>query len=104
MGDGVEDVAVYLYYLDNRDGADFSGWWFGDKVGGSQVWSRVEKSDQLPPKSGWRIPWDGDVQNDLVVDSSGKAPSKPAKADEVEEVEEVVEENSAETAERVQAA
>jgi hypothetical protein len=106
--DGVEDVAVYLYYWDNRDGADFSGWWFGDKVGGSQVWSRVEKADTLPPKSGWRIPWDGDVQNDLVVDASAKAggaPGKPAKAD----VEEVVEEEdngeiAAEVAERTQQA
>lgn len=109
--DGVEDVAVYLYYWDNRDGADFSGWWFGDKVGGSQVWSRVEKADTLPPKSGWRIPWDGDVQNDLVVDASAKTgapggtPGKPAKAD----VEEVVEEEDdseivAEVAERTQQA
>merc|ERR1712048_425427 len=26
---GHENVSVYLYYWDQRDGADFSGWWFG---------------------------------------------------------------------------
>lgn len=72
-----EDVAVFLYYWDNRDGADFSGWWFGDQVGGSQVWSRCEKPSNLPPKAGWRIPWDGPVQNDLVVEPPA-APKPPA--------------------------
>ena len=35
---GFEDVQVFLYYWDQRDGQEFSGWWFGDQVGGSQVW------------------------------------------------------------------
>lgn len=65
---GVEDVIVFLYYWDTRDGQDFSGWWFGDKVGGAQVWSRCAKADALPPTTGWRIPWDADVQPDLVVE------------------------------------
>ena len=28
---------VFLYYWDDRDGQDFTGWWFGDSVGGSAV-------------------------------------------------------------------
>lgn len=24
----------------SEDGTEFSGWWFGDSVGGQQVWSR----------------------------------------------------------------
>jgi len=65
---GVEEQQVFMYYWDGRDGADFSGWWFGDQVGGTQVWSRCETNSVLPPKAGWRIPWDGDVQTDLVIE------------------------------------
>ncbi|CAE8635844.1 unnamed protein product, partial [Polarella glacialis] len=57
---GHEDVQVYMYYWDTRDGADFCGWWFGDQVGGSQVWSRAAAHGQAPPAAGWRVPWDGD--------------------------------------------
>ena len=28
---------VLLYFWDDRDGSDFSGWWFGPKVGGDQA-------------------------------------------------------------------
>ena len=28
---------MYLYYWDNRDGDAFSGWWFGNQLGGTQV-------------------------------------------------------------------
>eukprot|EP00971_Amphidinium_carterae_P220544 4378366-Amphidinium_carterae.1 len=38
---GHEDVKVFLYFWDTRDGPDFSGWWFGDKLGGSQVQARL---------------------------------------------------------------
>merc|ERR1712032_817395 len=55
---GFEDVQVYLYYWDARDGADFSGWWFGDQVGGAQVWARVPVHSMTPPRVGWKIPWD----------------------------------------------
>merc|ERR1712232_1281305 len=68
MEDSIDDGTVSLYYWDNRTGADFAGWWFGDKVGGAQVWSRCEKSEPLPPKTGWRIPWDGPVQAGLVIE------------------------------------
>ena len=30
-------LQVFLYFWDGRDGADFSGWWFGDQVGGTQA-------------------------------------------------------------------
>ena len=26
-----------LYYWDERDGVEFSGWWFGPKIGGDQA-------------------------------------------------------------------
>merc|ERR1711920_849199 len=55
---GHENVSVYLYYWDQRDGADFSGWWFGDQLGGTQVWAKASVHTPTPPKVGWRIPWD----------------------------------------------
>lgn len=55
---GHEDVKVFLYYWDERDGDDFSGWWFGDSVGGTEVWARCDDNGPLPPRVGWRVPWD----------------------------------------------
>jgi len=55
---GHEDIKVYLYYWDTRDGQDFCGWWFGDQIGGSQVWARCNSHTPQPPRVGWKIPWD----------------------------------------------
>jgi len=55
---GHEDINVYLYYWDMRDGTDYCGWWFGDEIGGSQVWARCNSHDRIPPRAGWKIPWD----------------------------------------------
>ena len=55
---GHEGIQVFLYYWDNRDGQDFSGWWFGDQLGGSQVWARASSHGPLPPRVGWKSPWD----------------------------------------------
>jgi len=64
---GHEEIDVYLYYWDERDGPSFSGWWFGNQVGGAQVWSRNIGKAPTPPRNGWTIPWDGDVKKELVV-------------------------------------
>lgn len=64
---GHEDVDVLLYYWDTRDGADISGWWFGDRVGGSRVWARADTDDQTPPHEGWRVPWDGPPTPDVLL-------------------------------------
>eukprot|EP00439_Symbiodinium_sp_Y106_P072300 s1003_g13.t1 len=62
-----EDEEIYLYFWDSRDGPDFAGWWLGQSVGASLVWSRCEADEMLPPSSGWRIPWDGTVNEHLQV-------------------------------------
>jgi len=64
---GHEDIDVYLYFWDQRDGPAFSGWWFGNQVGGAQVWSRNRQTSMMPPQSGWTIPWDGEVKKELLV-------------------------------------
>ena len=53
-------IRVVLYLWDARDGEGHSGWWFGDSVGGSQVWSRNPSNAWSPPKAGWRVPWNGE--------------------------------------------
>ena len=55
---GHEDVQVFLYYWDDRDGQGLAGWWFGDRLGGQQVWARADSHGLMPPRVGWRIPWD----------------------------------------------
>lgn len=35
------------------------GWWFGNKLGGTQVWSHCADKGLVPPSLGWKIPWDG---------------------------------------------
>eukprot|EP00931_Biecheleriopsis_adriatica_P106256 TRINITY_DN8073_c0_g1_i4.p1 TRINITY_DN8073_c0_g1~~TRINITY_DN8073_c0_g1_i4.p1 ORF type:complete len:2013 (-),score=680.48 TRINITY_DN8073_c0_g1_i4:65-6103(-) len=77
---GHEDVQVFVYYWDTRDGPEFSGWWFGDKVGGSQVWSRATSSGKVPPNSGWRVPWDGEVVEGLLLVEPLNAAAPPAMA------------------------
>jgi len=64
-----ELVDVYLYYWDNRDGPAFEGWWFGNKLGGTQVWSHNASAAMTPPPSGWKIPWDGAIRSTLSVAS-----------------------------------
>jgi len=61
-------VAVLIYYWDERDGPNFSGWWFGPKVGGDQVWAyNSSKGSLLPPATGWKVPWDGPVDDGFLL-------------------------------------
>eukprot|EP00927_Polykrikos_kofoidii_P022008 TRINITY_DN20667_c0_g1_i1.p1 TRINITY_DN20667_c0_g1~~TRINITY_DN20667_c0_g1_i1.p1 ORF type:complete len:2068 (-),score=493.97 TRINITY_DN20667_c0_g1_i1:213-6416(-) len=71
---GHEHIQVFLYYWDSRDGPEFSGWWFGDQLGGSQVWARSPSHGQSPPRVGWRIPWDSPKAETglLLVDAAKK--------------------------------
>jgi len=65
--DGVSTVDVYMYYWDGRDGPAFQGWWFGNQLGGTQVWSHNANESLSPPTAGWKIPWDGQVRTTLYV-------------------------------------
>jgi len=81
-----EDEEIYLYFWDSRDGPDFAGWWLGQSVGASLVWSRCEADEMLPPSSGWRIPWDGTVNEHLQVT---RRAARTATKEEVKEEEEL---------------
>ncbi|CAK0822265.1 unnamed protein product [Prorocentrum cordatum] len=72
---GHPNVKVFVYFWDGRDGADFSGWWFGDQVGGSQVWARCASQASTPPRVGWMVPWDsGKAEPGLLL----LDPAKPS--------------------------
>eukprot|EP00928_Gymnodinium_smaydae_P017927 TRINITY_DN16838_c0_g3_i1.p1 TRINITY_DN16838_c0_g3~~TRINITY_DN16838_c0_g3_i1.p1 ORF type:complete len:2020 (-),score=638.02 TRINITY_DN16838_c0_g3_i1:82-6141(-) len=73
-------VDVYMYYWDNRDGPAFEGWWFGNQIGGTQVWSHNPSSSTSPPPSGWRIPWDGKPRASLCVASQADRQRQQAEA------------------------
>eukprot|EP00927_Polykrikos_kofoidii_P001028 TRINITY_DN10374_c0_g1_i1.p1 TRINITY_DN10374_c0_g1~~TRINITY_DN10374_c0_g1_i1.p1 ORF type:complete len:1956 (-),score=521.59 TRINITY_DN10374_c0_g1_i1:151-5910(-) len=60
-------VEVFLYYWDGRDGPAFQGWWFGNQLGGTQVWSHIAVDTPAPPSTGWKIPWDGAVRSSIRV-------------------------------------
>lgn len=75
---GHEDIKVFLYYWDSRDGADFSGWWFGNELGGSQVWAKVNAHGPTPPKAGWRVPWDAPTVEPGILVVSPTSQAAPA--------------------------
>jgi len=60
-------VDVWLYYWDSRDGPSFEGWWFGNTLGGTKVWSHCKDASSYPPEGGWQIPWDGAVRQTLTL-------------------------------------
>merc|ERR1712087_335504 len=61
-----EDVLIYFW--DARDGEAFSGWWFGPKVGGDQVWAyHANKTSMVPPVTGWRVPFNGDIDSTMLL-------------------------------------
>mmetsp|Transcript_56253 Transcript_56253/g.91043 ORF Transcript_56253/g.91043 Transcript_56253/m.91043 type:complete len:981 (+) Transcript_56253:64-3006(+) len=64
----VNGLDVQMYYWDERDGPNFCGWWFGPKVGGDQVWAYHPSSTATtPPKTGWKVPYDGPVDQSFVI-------------------------------------
>jgi len=64
----VKGVDVLLYFWDQRDGAEYSGWWFGPKVGGDQVWAQhPDGTSAMPPRQGWCVPYGGPVDPTFEV-------------------------------------
>lgn len=81
VGDGrPEAIDVFMYYWDNRDGPSFEGWWFGNKLGGTQVWSHNNSQSLTPPQTGWKIPWDGKVRPTLSVTNKVEQAKNEAQA------------------------
>lgn len=75
-GEPVADV--FLYFWDERDGADLAGWWFGKEVGGDDIWAQNRNKALRPPMRGWHIPHSGPVRESFLVAPKDPAPAAPA--------------------------
>merc|ERR1712187_4680 len=69
----VNGLDVMVYFWDERDGPNFCGWWFGPKIGGDQVWAYHPDKTQTPPRSGWKVPYDGAVDPTMILTPSSQA-------------------------------
>lgn len=59
---------VMLYFWEDKESPDFSGWWFGTLIGGDEVWAfHPDTSAKSPPTSGWQCPFDGPVDSSIEV-------------------------------------
>lgn len=72
LKEDADGSSLWLYFWDNRDGPDFSGWWIGDKVGGATVYARAKEFGAAPPVKGWRVPHDANVDDDLTMVMRGR--------------------------------
>ena len=70
------EVRMLIYYWDGRDVDSYQGWWFGPEVGSLEVWAYHETAVGGLPVSGWKVPWNGDVDNELKI-SMDAQPEKP---------------------------
>ena len=53
------EANVTLYYWNETDGVEFSGWWFGNEPEGQRVRLRYPSPSLTPPPTGWLVPWNG---------------------------------------------
>ena len=60
------ETEIILYFWDEGNGVEFSGWWFRDSVGGQQMWARHPSFAMTPPSTGWKVPWNGDTMPGLL--------------------------------------
>lgn len=62
---------VLIYYWDDRDGSDLSGWWFGPRVGSDKVWAyHPSVTAGTPPASQWNIPHHGDIDPSFYISAA----------------------------------
>lgn len=70
---------VLIYFWDDRDGADFSGWWFAPEIGSDSVWAyNAGPGADLPHETGWQVPFDGPVDESFVVTITPPPPPTPS--------------------------
>lgn len=74
-----QGLDVLIYYWDDAESPDLSGWWFGPSVGGDLVWAfHPSRLAMTPPVSDWNVPHDGDVDKtfSITVPSEVRRPKK----------------------------
>jgi len=64
---------VMIYFWDERDGLDCSGWWIGPQIGDRMVWGlHLNRASATPPTTGWQAP-----HNEAADPSIALAPVGP---------------------------
>merc|ERR1712048_1465073 len=59
---------VLVYYWEEPNEPEFSGWWFSPTVGDELCWAYNPGDDsKLPPTTGWKVPHDGPTDPGLKV-------------------------------------
>ena len=56
---------VFVYFWSDEADLGFSGWWFGPQVGVDIVWAKCASSAELPPTTGWQVPYNGAVDTTM---------------------------------------
>eukprot|EP00746_Dinoflagellata_sp_MGD_P019639 gnl/MRDRNA2_/MRDRNA2_145629_c0_seq1.p1 gnl/MRDRNA2_/MRDRNA2_145629_c0~~gnl/MRDRNA2_/MRDRNA2_145629_c0_seq1.p1 ORF type:complete len:597 (+),score=164.73 gnl/MRDRNA2_/MRDRNA2_145629_c0_seq1:79-1791(+) len=79
-GKAKKNIEVLIYFWEDEDEPDQTGWWFGPEVGGAEVWAFNRSNDSKPPEFGWRVPWDGDVDKTFTCIVYEAKVSKPTVA------------------------
>lgn len=65
---GAKALDVMLYFWEDKESPDFSGWWFGPHIGGDEVWAfHPDISAKTPPTSGWQCPFDGPIDSSIEI-------------------------------------
>lgn len=75
---GKKLLDVLLYYWDDRENQAYKGWWFGNTVGGVQVWAYNPDNGLEPPRIGWKIPWNASPHPDFRVGKKAERSAKDA--------------------------
>ncbi|CAD7952149.1 unnamed protein product [Amoebophrya sp. A25] len=78
-GEGMPHTAC-IYYWDERDGEDMSGWWIAPVVGGEQVWAHCFSKSHMPPRTGWKAPWHSQEVDPNIVMELDRNPATAAPA------------------------
>lgn len=63
-----DEAEVSVYFRDDRDGLEMSGWWFGSESLGDEVWFyHPDHTAKTPPLRGWMVPFNGLVDHTLII-------------------------------------
>ena len=58
---------VDLYFWDERNGADWQGWWLGIRGNPNMAYGKSDSVEHVPPRYGWRVPYSGPIDNTITI-------------------------------------
>ena len=65
--DPASGMNVFCYFWDGHDNIDYRGWWFGPWPGDQRTWAFHSAPKQRPPRVGWKVPYNGDIDWSLTL-------------------------------------